>query len=82
MAVSGHYREAFDNREEGIRAIAAWIADPDPAHSRLGPMAIERFGPMAPTASAGLRTTGRGDLGLGTSTTLKRTHTPAEWGEG
>ena len=48
MAVSGHYREAFDNREEGIRAIAAWIADPDPARSRLGPMAIERFGPMAP----------------------------------
>ena len=48
MAVAGHYRDAFDTREEGVAAIAAWIESPSPEHSQLGAMAIDRFGLMAP----------------------------------
>lgn len=46
MAVIGHYRAAFDDRDQAIEAMVAYIQSPDPERSRLGAMAVERFGLM------------------------------------
>jgi hypothetical protein len=50
MAVIGHYRTAFDERDPAVDAMVAYIQAPDPDNSKLGPMAFDRFGTMAPLA--------------------------------
>ncbi len=46
--VARRYRMMFKTEAEGVEAITAWIAHPDTSRSKMPPMAIQRFGLMAP----------------------------------
>ena len=58
MGVIGHYRDAFDDRDEALDAMVAYLQAPDPEASKLHSMAIERFGimPAQPLPEEDLRT--------------------------
>ena len=46
IGLAHHYHEAFDDRETGIAAMAEYLRNPDPQHSKLEAMAVKRFGIM------------------------------------
>lgn len=48
MGISGHYHDAFTDRNEAVAWMVAYIQSPDSAKSKLSPEAFRRFGAMAP----------------------------------
>jgi mono/diheme cytochrome c family protein len=48
MGISGHYHDAFTDKDEAVAWMVAYIQSPDSAKSKLSPEAFRRFGAMAP----------------------------------
>ncbi len=48
LGISGHYHDAFTDRDAAIRHMVDYIQHPAAEKSKLEPMAMERFGIMAP----------------------------------